>query len=159
MSAQGGGGLVESRDFVSLRSWQVIKNGNIIEDDILSDDKILSKESPLECGKTVEQKMRSASDTNLTDNQIQSPSIMEQSVYSTLSRSLGAKVFSDDEYQMPGEMFSSKSTTDDNEEFVDASESQGASNSHRPEECDKVYVVSGASIKYDLMPTVAEYTR
>ncbi|XP_031627447.1 steroidogenic acute regulatory protein-like [Contarinia nasturtii] len=177
VSAPGAGGLVESRDFVNLRSWQVIKNGNIIEDDVLSNDITLTNESSLQSDKTVQQIMRSTSESDLTENQIQSSSIMDQSVYS-LSRSLGAKVFSDDEFETPvAEMFNSKSTTDDNDEFVDANDSQGAHSKndspmqlHRSEEvehikeianelCDKIYLVSGVSIKYDHMPTVKEYTR
>lgn len=174
MSAPGGGGLVDSRDFVNLRCWQLIKNGNIIEDTgTVNDEMKLAKESPLKPEQTVQQLKRSTSEIKLTENQLQG-SAMDQSVYS-LSKSLGAKVFNDDEFQSPvPEMFSSKSTTDDADEFVDANESQGAqstnNSSHRSEEveyikditsdlCDKMYIVSGVSIKYDQMPTVTKYTR
>lgn len=176
MSAPGGGGLVDSRDFVNLRSWQLIKNGNIIEDTdtINTDNKTITKDSPNktnEIGQPVLK--RSTSETNLTDNQLQGSSNLDQSVYS-LSKSLGAKVFSD-EYMSPvPEMFSSKSTTDDVDEFVDANESHGADStndlSHKSEAaeyikdiandlCDRMYIVSGVSIKYDRMPTVSKYTR
>lgn len=101
-------------------------------------------------------------------------SSMDESVTS-LSKSLGAKVFSGDRPQSPvPEMFNSNSTTDDPDEFVDANESHGApstnESSHRSEEaenitnivndlCDKMYIMSGVSIKYDRMPKVSKYTR
>lgn len=174
VSAPGAGGLVESRDFVNLRSWQVFKNGNVIEDvDTINDDEKLTKDTTLETDQTVHQVKRSTSEINLTGIQVQGSS-MDQSVYS-LSKSLGAKAFNDDEYQYPvPEMFGSKSTTDDTDEYVDASETQGTgspnNSSHRSEEaehikdiandsCDRIYIVSGVSIKYDGMPNVPEYTR
>lgn len=175
MSAPGGGGLVDSRDFVNLRSWQLIKNGNIIEDTgtcVTNDDKKSNKEPLLKPEQSVPQVKRSSSEANLTDNQLQSTAI-DQSTLS-LSKSLGAKVFSDDFHSTVPEMFSSRSTNDDTDEFVDANETQGAESttnlSHKSEEaeqikdiaidlCDKMYVVSGASIKYDHMPAVPKYTR
>lgn len=174
MSAPGGGGLVESRDFVNLRSWQLIKNGNIIEDiDTINDSRTITKDSLPKTEQIVQQVRKSTSEINLTENQLQG-SAMDQSMYS-LSKSLGAKVFSNDEFQSPvAEMFSSRSTNDDADEFVDANESQDAESSndlsHRSEEVehikdiandlsDKIYIVSGVSIKYDRMPTVSKYTR
>lgn len=174
VSAPGGGGLVDSRDFVNLRTWQLIKNGNVMENiDSISDDKILSsREASPQIEENVQQVQRSASEQNLVENEFQRS--MDQSVTS-LSKSLGAKVFSEDSPQSPpSEMFNSKSTTDDADEFVDANESQGAhstnDSSHRSEEaehitnivndlCDKMYIMSGVSIKYERVPTVSKYTR
>lgn len=173
VSAPGGGGLVESRDFVNLRSWQFIKNGNIIEDiDTINDDRTMNQNSQLlQLDQSVHQVTKTTSEINLSENQLQS-SAFDQSVYS-LSKSLGAKVFSDDQLTA-AEMFNSNSTNDDADEFVDAHESQGAEStndlSHRSEEvehikdiandlCDRMYIISGVSIKYDQMPIISKYTR
>lgn len=177
MSAPGGGGLVDSRDFVNLRCWQLIKNGNIIEDtDSLDiDNQTIAKDSEPNKANEIGQPVmkRSTSETNLTENQLQGSSNLDQSVYS-LSKSLGAKVFSDEYVSPVSDMFSSKSTTDDVDEFVDANESHGAESttdlSHKSEAaehikdiatdlCDRMYILSGVSIKYDQMPTVSKYTR
>lgn len=175
MSAPGGGGLVDSRDFVNLRSWQLIKNGNIIEDiDTFIDNHTITKSTPVKSNQIVQTVKKSTSEINLTENQLQGATDLDQSVFS-LSKSLGAKVFSDDGFMSPvPDMFSSKSTTDDADEFVDANESQGAEStndlSHHSEAvehikdianelCDRMYIVSGVSIKYDRMPTVSKYTR
>lgn len=175
VSAPGGGGLVDSRDFVNLRCWQVIKNGNIIEDvdTVNEDSSTLTKESLQQSQQNIHEIKRATSEINLSDNQI-SDSVLDKSVFS-LSKSLGAKVFSDDEFQSAHpDMFSSRSTTDDADEFVDANETQGAQSTnestHLSEEaenikdiacdsCDKMYIVSGVSIKYELMPNVSKYTR
>lgn len=154
----------------------MIKNGNIIDDiDTINESPTIIKDSLLKTEPIVQQVRKSTSEINLTENQLQG-SDLDQSVYS-LSKSLGAKVFSNDECrQSPvAEMFSSRSTNDDADEFVDANESQGAEStndsSHRSEEVehikdiiandlsDKIYIISGVSIKYDRMPTVSKYTR
>lgn len=164
---------MESRDFVNLRTWQVIKNGNIIENiDIIIDEKLPSNEPLVQIEQQNEQQMkRSSSYANVVESKktIVQRSAMDQSVLS-LSKSLGAKVFMSDE---PPEVFSSHST-DDPDEFVDANESQGAQSTieslHPSEEtehiqgmasdlCDKMYMISGSSIKYDEMPRVSKYTR
>lgn len=174
MSAPGGGGLVDSRDFVNLRSWQFVKNGSIIENiDTMNHDPIIHTESQHKTEQSLQQVRKTTSEINLSENQLQG-SALDQSVYS-LSKSLGAKVLSDEEFQSPSvDMFSSKSTTDDADEFVDANESQGAESandlSHRSEEVehikeiaidlsDRMYIISGVSIKYDRMPTDSKYTR
>lgn len=174
MAAPGGGGLVDSRDFVNLRSWQLIKNGNIIEDtDTLNQEQKIDKQPLLRPEQTIQQVKRSSSEINLMENLFQG-SPMDQSTLS-LSKSLGAKVFSDEEIRSTvPDMFSSRSTTDDADEFVDANETQGAEStndlSHQSEEaekikniandlCDRMYIVSGVSIKYERMPAVPKYTR
>lgn len=166
---------MDSRDFVNLRCWQVIKNGNIIEDvdTVNEDSSTLTKESLQQSQQNIHEIKRATSEINLSDNQI-SGSVLDKSVFS-LSKSLGAKVFSDDEFQSAHpDMFSSRSTTDDADEFVDANETQGAQSTnestHLSEEaenikdiacdlCDKMYIVSGVSIKYEMMPNVSKYTR
>lgn len=172
VSAPGGGGLVDSRDFVNLRCWKLVKNGNIIDDvDSVNDSTRLSKESSAKPEPLLK---KSTSEMNLSDSQAQATTALNQSVHS-LSKSLGAKVFGEETFQSPTpDMFTSNSTTDDVDEFVDANDSQGAEStndsSHRSEEveyikeiasdlCDRMYIVSGTSIKYDRMPTVSKFTR
>lgn len=156
---------------MNLRTWQLIKNGNVVENiDSISEDKILSREASPQSEENAQQMRRSTSEQNLIENEFQGS--MDQSMVS-LSKSLGAKVFSEDSPQSP-EMFNSKSTTDDADEFVDANESQGAQStnesSHQSEEaehitaivndlCDKMYIMSGVSIKYERVPVVSKYTR
>lgn len=152
----------------------MIKNGNIIEEtDTLNNEQKIDKKFMLKPEQTIQQVKRSSSEINLTENQLQG-SVMDQSMLS-LSKSLGAKVFSDEEIRSTvPDMFSSRSTTDDADEFVDANETQEAEStndlSHPSEEaenikdiandlCDRMYIVSGVSIKYERMPAVPKYTR
>lgn len=151
-----------------------MKNGNIIDDtDTLNDDQKMKREPLSKPVQTIQEVKRSSSEANLTENQLQGSAIDESMI--SLSKSLGAKFFSDDDFQSTvPDMFSSKSTTDDADEYVDVNETQGAESSndlsHPSEEaeqikdiandlCDRMYIVSGASIKYDRMPAVSKYTR
>lgn len=151
-----------------------MKNGNIIDDtDTLNDDQKMKREPLSKPVQTIQEVKRSSSEANLTENQLQGSAIDESMI--SLSKSLGAKFFSDDDFQSTvPDMFSSRSTTDDADEYVDANETQGAESSndlsHPSEEaeqikdiandlCDRMYIVSGASIKYDRMPAVSKYTR
>lgn len=152
---------MESRDFVDLRHWQLMKNGQFI-DDVDSESAQLTSVNEKD---NIDLMKKSSSEINLMDN-----SLMDKSINS-LSKSLGAGVFSEVE---SGIMYKSKSPSDDVDEFVDANESQDVpsttESSHRSEEaepiqdivndlCDKMYIVSGASIKYDAMPAVSKYVR
>lgn len=151
-----------------------MKNGNIIDDtDTLNDDQKMKREPLSKPVQTIQEVKRSSSEANLTENQLQGSAIDESMI--SLSKSLGAKFFSDDDFQSTvPDMFSSRSTTDDADEYVDVNETQGAESSndlsHPSEEaeqikdiandlCDRMYIVSGASIKYDRMPAVSKYTR
>lgn len=146
-----------------------MKNGNFVDDeDTVTDQQTSSDEVLIE--QNVDSMKKSSSEVNLMDT-----TAMDQSINS-LSKSLGAGVFSEVEPQSsPPEWNSSKQTSDDADEFVDANESQDVpsttgSSSHRSEEaepiqdivsdwCDKLYIVSGSSIKYDAMPAVSKYVR
>lgn len=94
----------------------------------------------------------------------------------SLSKSLGAKVFSDENFQIPKSNTSNKYVSDEGDEFVDASETQivdqcnttwptKSSDQYQIPKCsedesfDKMYVVSSASIKYDCLPCNPNYTR
>lgn len=168
VSAPAAGGLVESRDFVDLRHWQLMKNGQIVDDKDIENDQLTSvNELQQQNKENVETLKKSSSEIDLMDT-----SAMDQSINS-LSKSLGAGVFSDVE-SMPPDMQKSKTTSDDLDEFLDANESQDVpsttESSHRSEEaeqiqsivsdfCDKMYIVSGTSIKYDAMPKAPKYER
>lgn len=171
VSAPGGGGLVDSRDFVNLRCWQLIKNGSIVENmDAISDEVMLTRESSLQTMENSQQLQRSTSDLISIGDEFSSA--MNQSMVS-LSKSLGAKVLSEGSPQsIPSDMF--RSFTNDANEFEKTIESQGAhstnESSYRSEQdesiteivsdlCDKMYIMSGASIECDEMPTVSKYTR
>lgn len=164
--------MVESRDFVDLRHWQLMKNGLFVDDnDSISDQLTSVNEMLVETNENLEPMKKASSEVNLIDI-----SDMDESINS-LSKSLGAGVFSTVEPTISAtalERLNSNSTTDGADEFVDANESQDVpsttESSHRSEEaepiqdivndfCDKMYIVSGASIKYDGMPTVSKYVR
>lgn len=145
-----------------------MKNGQFVDDDDESDQLTSVNELQRHAKDNVDPMKRSSSEVNLMDT-----SIMDQSINS-LSKSLGAGVFSDVEFESPPEMQKSKTTSDDVDEFVDANESQDVpsttESSHRSEEaepiqgivsdfCDKMYIVSGTSIKYEAMPKVPPYER
>lgn len=172
LSAPAAGGLVESRDFVDLRHWRLMKNGQFVDGDDSESDQLAAVNElhrHAHAKDNVDPMKRSSSEVNLMDT-----SIMDQSINS-LSKSLGAGVFSDVESGSPApEMQRSKTTSDDVDEFVDANESQDVpsttESSHRSEEaepiqgivsdfCDKMYIVSGTSIKYEAMPKVPPYER
>lgn len=140
-------------------------DGHFVTDIVPENDQLIAvDEQPMKSKQTTEPTMKkSSSETNLIDIS----SDMEQSINS-LSKSLGAGVFSEvDPRTSSPEMYNSKSTSDDPDEFLDATESQDVRNSNessnRSEEaepiqdivndlCDKMYIVSGTSIKYDGMP-------
>lgn len=171
MTAPGAGGLVDSRDFVDLRCWQIIKNGNIIHrTDVIDNEMEIAENS----SNTLEHRLSSISEIQLTENQFRR-SAFKQSFYS-LSMCLGAKIFDDDEcHPMTSELWSRRKSSDC-DLFVDASECEcydGQSfnySSNRSEEveqivnnandsCDTMYIVSSVSIKYDQMPPIPKYTR
>lgn len=179
VAAPAAGGLVESRDFVDLRHWQLMENCNFVDQKISASDQLTSvnellvqtKENvePVKNVKTVKNVKKSSSEMNLVDDN----SAMDQSINS-LSKSLGAGVFSDVEPTSSPTPEWYKSKSDDVDEYVDASESHDVPSTtespHRSEEaepiqdivndfCDKMYIVSGTSIKYDAMPEVSKPVR
>lgn len=162
VSAAVAGGLVDSRDFVDLRHWQLMINGHFVDDKVLENDQLNAmNERQAKSNPNSESTMQKASsEMNLID---MDQSALDQSI-SSLSKSLGAGVFSDVEPKTSSpEMYNSKTS----DEFVDATESQDiqstTESSNRSEEaehiqdivndlCDKMYIVSGTSIKFDGMP-------
>lgn len=148
-----------------------MKNGHFVDEiDSISDQLTSVNEVLMQTDQNVEPVKKSSSEVNLMDT-----SAMDRSINS-LSKSLGAGVFSEVELNSPPPEWynSSKSATDGADEFVDANDSQDVQSrtesSNRSEEaepiqdivndlCDKMYIVSGTSIKYDRMPTLSKYVR
>lgn len=163
LSAPGGGGLVGSREFVNLRCWYLIKNGNISQEvDTAATSELTPHANQLK-------KSISVSQLNQKDDE---SSAMTSSTMS-LSKSLGAKVFSVEDFQRNStDNLSMKDAEDEMDEFVDSSETQADQNTdtritmesnvqQRPNDdsCDKIYIVSGVSIKYDRPLINSSHTR
>lgn len=173
VSAPGGGGLVASRDFVNLRCWKVIKNGNIFDEDLEdSNDPQLDEPQPYSqtissSTSNVHRLRKSASAIDL-NNDI--ADVKKKTLLHSLSKSLGAKVFADESAEQRID-FSSDSNDLDQEQdlFVDAKETQSTTTMSvqsvtSPEQSennssDKMYVLTSVSVTYDRMPRVSKYTR
>lgn len=167
VSAPGGAGLVSSRDFINLRCWKVIKNGNIFDDD-LSDNtysrlnewrtRSHSIPSPTFNGHRL-RKSTSATDMNEDIAEVRNKTWLR-----SLSRSVGAKVFADESIEQQINI-----SSDSNDIFVDAKETQSiAATSAKsvtiPEQIDansseNIYIMQSVGIKYDGMPKITKYTR
>lgn len=138
---------MDSREFINLRCWQLIENGNIIVEP--SSNCLTETSKPLQISKSA----------------IELNEDMNMSTLS-LSKSLGAKVFSENEVQSSSDQ-STKNIFDDVDVFVDANETHddlftnATTMKIRDEKltCDRMYVVSGASIKYDRFACNSSYTR
>lgn len=136
---------MDSREFINLRCWQLIENGNIIAD----------TSKPLQISKSAielnEERMKP--DMNISTL--------------SLSKNLGAKVLSENEMQSSSDQ-STKTMCDDVDVFVDANDTiyenldtNTTTMNIRDEKLtrDRMYIVSGASIKYDRFPCNSSYTR
>lgn len=150
----GGGGLVDSREFINLRCWQLIENGHIV---------VESDASPSCETTTLKLLPISKRDTELHEEKMNMSTL-------SLSKSLGAKVLSENEMQSSSNR-STKNMADDADEFVDACETTHDDSDINTTTtitrdgqllnsfCDKMYIVSGASIKCDRYPCNSSYTR
>lgn len=149
---------MDSREFINLRCCQLIENGHIITEYDASPN----------CKTTTSKLLQiSKSDTELHEEKMNAT--MNISTLS-LSKSLGAKVLSENEMQSSSSR-STKNMSDDVDEFVDAceithddSDINTTTTKTRDGQllnsfCDKMYIVSGASIKYDRYPCNSSYTR
>lgn len=154
----------------------MIKNGNIfVENESAHDLATLithAHTEPISLHSMGQSGLRKAnSDTILNDEQEQHSSTMNKSIIS-LSKSLGAKtLFADEESPIRNDQTLDSA---DSDVFVDAKDSRSAlgtstrsfneqSTTEQPinnsNNCDKMYIVSGVSIKYEHMPSVSKYTR
>lgn len=177
VSAPGGGGIVASRDFVNLRCWKVIKNGNILIDDESDDESDDGSSSPLIDSHvqsissptlSVHPLRKTTSAIDLNDDGSDIIEVRNKTLLRSLSKSLGAKVFADESTEQRFD-FSSDSNDLDHDVFVDAKETQSiaatsAKSVTTPEKSeidssDKLYIMSSVSITYDRMPRLSKYTR
>lgn len=180
---------MDSRDFVNLHCWRVIENGKISADDDLYDDDhdnntnkydtFTSAKSPESLRKS--QKIHKSMSLVQVNNDSSvgggggggASKPLEQGSIATLSRSLGAKAFSDEA------VYNIQSGDEDDDCYVDAQENQSKnsttiataqtsstllhdSDSNKDlgkRNCDKMYLASGKSIEYERMPTTPKYTR
>lgn len=171
VSAPAGGGIVASRDFVILRCWKVICNGEIVDDDITisSEDGMkphrnesMSQSQPALIPANTSQLRKTASVDDLHD---EIEEVRSKTTLFSLSKSLGAKVFTND--SDADDTFCSanltRSTDTNRDEYVDAKETQSATtmsvntinSSNRSAYdiyADKLYIMNSASIKYDHLP-------
>lgn len=152
---------------MNLRSWQFVLSNGVNSEETYSavQEQNLPNEPLVIIESNPQQLIKSSSEVDLATNP--PSSAMDGSMLS-LSKSLGAQVFSEGGLNPSVlEFFSSNSTAD---EFVDASDSHGAQStvhSERAENikdianvfCDKMYIISAISIKYDGMPELPNYER
>lgn len=141
---------MDSREFINLRCWQLIENGNIIAEpssSCLTDipKPLLISESAIE----LNEKMMTQ-DMNVSAL--------------SLSKSLGAKVLLENEMQSSDQ--STKNLCDDVDVFVDANETthddldtDTLNIGDEKLACNRMYILSGASIKYDRFFCNSSYTR
>lgn len=171
VSASGGAGLVSSRDFINLRCWKVIKNGNIFDD-----NSIENSCSRLNEWRTLSQSIPSVTfsgnrlkkSTSATDINEDIAEVRNKTWLRSLSRSVGAKVFADESIEQRINI-SSDSNDLENDFFVDAKETQSiaatsAKSVTPPEQIDvnssdNIYIMQSVAIKYDGMPKITKYTR
>lgn len=154
VSAPSGGGLVGSRDFVNLRCWQLVQNGQLTTDTNSAkldhcddDDKFYDNASLNPIRKTTsEMQLHQHTDDN----------IMDQSITS-LSKSLGAKVLAED--TSANEFFQSLSSTGVDCDPPAHETILTVDESVQQDSVDEMYILSGVSITYDRMPTSAKYIR
>lgn len=162
-SAPSAGGLVNSRDFVNLRSWHVLHNGQITT---IAEPKASGRDSPSGSSDASIQSFnhknlrKSFSSTAIWDDDNDSvgevlpattPTKARMSFH-TLSQSLGAKSFSIQNI--------SKAQSDDAAD----TDAAGASTSHDAADTAEkttnlLYLTSAVAVEYALMPPVAKYTR
>lgn len=144
---------MDSREFINLRCWQLIENGNIIVEPSLS--RLIDTSKPLQISKSAIELNEKGMNPDMNMSTL------------SLSKSLGAKVLSENEMRSSSDQ-STKNLCDDVDVFVDANEishddldTNIATMNIRDDKLtsERMYIVSGASIKYDRFPCNSSYTR
>lgn len=160
-SIGGGGGMVKPRDFINLRCWQLFCDGKVIEE-----SSELGESSKFgESSKTLETNVNLESDSDeecILKNEIKADKKMSKSsssvkitesvqkssaAFSTLSKSLGAKDFIEQEPYTSG---------DDEAVFSDAQESLPA---ELLKPSGNIYVSAAVSVDYPNFPANTKYVR
>lgn len=141
---------MDSREFINLRCWQIIENGNIIAEP--SSSCLTDIPKPLQI-----------SESAIELNGERMTQDMNKSTLS-LSKSLGAQILLENKMQSSDQ--STRNLCDDVDVFVDANETThddlNTDTLNIEDEkltCNRMYIVSGASIKYDRFPCNSSYTR
>lgn len=173
VSAPGGGGLVASRDFVNLRCWKVIKDGNVFDDDSeessdpqLDETHARSQSTPT----TLNVHHRLRKSTSAIDVNEDIADVRNKTLLRSLSKSLGAKVFADESNEQRIDLSIDSNDLDQEQDvFVDAKETQSiAATSAKSvtthdkvehDSSDKMYIMTSVSVTYDRMPRISKYTR
>lgn len=148
--------MIKSRDFVNLRCWHLCRDGNIIDVDDSSAEETGSVTVVLtspkddtddECilGKGVQQSMqKSLSDARINESKQRNVPEM-----GTLSKSLGARGFFDDDFNSGDEKFEDAENDDKS--------SVGSVSILKPS--GKVYVSAAISVPYNSVPPSTQFTR
>ncbi len=156
MSASGGAGVVKSRDFVNLRCWRLVKNGQVIENYNLNTS--LSK---------LPQKMHSSDGDNENSSEDEEGSserrkrnvkiVNEKSLKKSASENMLNEDLNDDKVanlsKSLGAAEISCVTSEDDEPFCDA---QTEVQNDRDKCC---FVSAAISIDYPLYPPTSKYVR
>lgn len=151
----GGGGMVKSRDFINLRCWQLCCDGKIIDESSRSELGESSKtiveinrdsDSDEEC--LLHNEIKRTKINKSTSSVVITESVQKSSAaFGTLSKSLGAKDFMEQEPYTSG---------DEEAVFSDAQESL-SSDVLQPS--GKIYVSAAASVEYKGCPRNQKYVR
>lgn len=151
----GGGGMVKPRDFINLRCWQLCCDGKIIEEscELGESSKTLETNLNLESDSDEECLLKDEIKRNKKMNKSSSSVKITESVqkssaaFSTLSKSLGAKDFLEQEPYTSG---------DDEAVFSDAQESLPA---ELLKPSGNIYVSAAVSVEYPSFPANTKYVR
>lgn len=157
----GGGGMVKSRDFVNLRCWRLCRNGQVItdsededEDEPESNDQIyegsvstISDDDFLEKQEETDGVKKSYSEAGIDKTEASSS---KAKAFSTLSKSLGAKDFTDAVDNTPPPL---------EEEFSDAKANLDDLATKDTKTNDKIFISAAFSIEYPGVPPNPKYIR
>ncbi|XP_061387643.1 steroidogenic acute regulatory protein-like [Musca vetustissima] len=173
VSAGSGGGMIKSRDFVNLRCWRLVVDGKICDESSLdpgsSDEEMLNNScegsvSTISDGEgTITPQpssvgsCRTSSATNMPDS---------GRAFNTLSKSLGAKDFSDvlqltlntEPPPLDDEFEDAKDHIED-EEKVAVVVATKSKEPVKPPARGRVWVNAAISVEYDKIPVYPKYTR
>lgn len=171
VSAPGAGGLVASRDFVCLRCWKVIRNGNVVDDNSDNDGDDDNGDDGQLQPKRSHTRSQSISSPSLSLLPIAESSadefneeiadVRNKTMLRSLSKSLGAKTFMDDTAE---QRQTSANESTEQDIYVDAKETQSMRSATSPDRGDtdvgdKLYLMTSVSVTYDRMPRISKYTR
>uniref|UniRef100_A0A1B0B6G6 START domain-containing protein n=1 Tax=Glossina palpalis gambiensis TaxID=67801 RepID=A0A1B0B6G6_9MUSC len=168
----GGGGMIKSRDFVNLRCWRLFRQGKMCDDGIAnaeesSDEEILNGSCEGSVSTVSESegyvtRMPGSVGSCRTDHCL-SVQAQRSEAFQTLSRSLGAKDFTevlrldfDDPPPLEEEFEDAKEHLDENLQIQQQTPTTAASKLSIK---GKVWISAAISVDYNKVPTISKYTR